>query len=449
MIDSKKNQNLTPTNVAMLILIIALVLRVAYVLTLEINTPIRADAAKYITIAHNLVTHGVYSHSRSENPQPSNFITPGYPLFLASIYYATGNIVKTYNTALIIQAFLGATTVILAYFIALRFLPFWASIAVGVLAAVSPHLIVSTGYLLTETLFAFFLVSSTLALCTALENSSKKQFFVYGILVCCAALIRPVALFLPLIAILPIVLSIDLKINRLQAIVPLALGFILFWAPWAIWSSSIPSPESNAKAVFAYGTYPDFIFKDEKYKGYPYKEDPEFKKMRSDFFYTLKILKQRAQKQPLKYISWYLIGKPTSYWSWSMIQGMGGPYIFPVKKTLYDKIFLANLTYVIMKYLHYFMVAVLFVGSGYYIAHIIRTRSLKALDKAPLVILTILAYATAVHSMLASLPRYSIPFYYFLYLAAAFFLVKFSIYIAKHKTAYAHSLFPGCTKKTE
>lgn len=444
--DSEEDKKFYLINIGIAIFIIALVLRVAYLLTLEINAPIRADSAKYITIAHNLVTHGIYSHSRSENPQPSNFITPGYPFFLTLFYSISKNIVATYNTALAIQALLGALTVMLAYFISLRFLPFWASIVTGVLAAISPHLVVATGYLLTETLFAFFLVLSTLALVVALKNSSKKQFFAYGILIGCAALIRPIALFLPIISILPIVFSRQLKIKRTHAMAALATGFALLWTPWAIWSSTVPSSNSNAKAVFAYGTYPNFIYKNKEYKGYPYKEDPEYNTMRKDFSYTLKILKKRALKQPIKYLNWYLIGKPASYWSWSMIQGMGGPYIYPVKKTLYDKLFLANLTYVFMRHLHPFLVATLFIGLGYLLIHAIRKREIKPLGDEAFVILTILIYATATHSVFASLPRYSIPFQYFLYMAALYFLINFYKFIAKQEFIYRYFGLPWHVK---
>ena len=429
MTDSKQTNSLSPVKVAVVIFIVALTLRMAYVLTLEIDAPIRADAAKYVTIAYNLVASGVYSHERSENPQPNSFITPGYPLYLASLLYLTKDVDATYKISLNIQAFLGALTVLLAYFLALRMLPLWASIVVGVLAAISPHLIVTTGYLLTETLFSFFLILSMLLLVIAIQNPNKKLFFTVGVLVCCAALIRPIAMLLPLVCIWIIIISKQRNIKRPHAVMAVATGFILLWSPWAIWSSIHPATQSNVKGVFAYGTYPDFIYKDTKYKGYPNREDPEYSKMSKDVFYTLNILKERIAEEPFKYMQWYFFWKPVSYWDWSMIQGMGGPFIYPVKKTLYDKSSVVKLTYTIMQYLHYFLIWVMFIGMVYSLLIMIKKKDVTIYGDGMLMVLLVLAYATAVHSLLASLPRYSIPFQYFMYIAALFFLMRLFNYV--------------------
>jgi len=431
MTDTDKTNSPSTVNIGVVIFIIALTLRMAYVLTLEIDSPIRADAAKYMTIAYNLLSHGVYSHERAEAPEPSSFITPGYPMFLTSILAITRDVKSTYNISLNIQALLGAVTVLLAYFLALRILSLRASIVVGVLAAISPHLIISTGYLLTETLFAFFLVLSMLLLVMAIEKPDKRLFFAIGILVSCAALIRPIAMFLPLVCMWIIVISKQSTIKRTHAIAAVALGFIVLWAPWGIWSAAHPTDSSNVKGVFAYGTYPDFIYKDEKLKGYPSREDPEYSKMSTDVFYALNILKERAAEQPLKYAQWYFFGKPVSYWGWSMIQGSGGPFIFPVKKSLYDKSGIVYITFSIMHRLHYFLVWVMFIGVAYSIFTMARTRDFTIFGNPMLMVLLLLSYTTAVHSLLASLPRYSIPFQYFMYIAALFFLTRTFNYLVQ------------------
>jgi 4-amino-4-deoxy-L-arabinose transferase-like glycosyltransferase len=433
MANPENSRLLTPLAIGGIIFVLSLLLRISYVFSLEIDAPIRADAAQYVTIAYNLVNHGVYSPDNSENPQPSSFITPGYPLFLAAIFAITKSINATYHIALFLQAILGAISVYLTFLIALRILPYWASIAAGVFAAISPHLIVSTGYLLTETQFAFFLVSSTFILISAFNNPSKKRFFAYGILVGCAALTRPVALLLPVIAVLPLLMRKEAKINRAQSIALLMLGFIVILSPWYIWSAYHPTTQSNAKTVFAYGTYPDFIYKTEQLKGYPNREDPEFNAMRSDIFYALKILKERAANEPMKYFYWYFVGKPVSYWSWSIIQGMGGPFIYSVKKTFYDKSTLAKITFNFMKYAHFVLVGILLIGIVSTLIFQIKTRSVRWPDQAALFVLLILFYATLIHSLLASLPRYSIPFQYFMYIGSLFYLVQTIKYISRQK----------------
>ena len=69
----------------------ALGLRLTYVETAIADTPFRADTAKYLTIANNLITHGAYSAEKTLPFRPDVFITPGYPLFLASILKLTPN----------------------------------------------------------------------------------------------------------------------------------------------------------------------------------------------------------------------------------------------------------------------------------------------------------------------------------------------------------------------
>jgi len=425
----KNHQLLNPRWLGAYILLLALFLRLGYVLTLEIDVPIRADAAKYVTIAHNLLTNGVYSHYPKDNPEPSSLITPGYPLFLSSILYLTGDINVTYQIALFLQAILSAITVLLAYHIALRFLPLWFSVTAGVLAAISPHLIVAAGYLLSETLFAFFLVISTYVLLLAIETPSKARFLVYGLLMGCTALVRPAALLLPIFTLLPVIFLKDFKMNPRISIIIAAAGFLTLWMPWQVWAPLHAPKATNAEKVFAFGTYPDFTYKNPELRGYPYREDTEYKKMAADFGYALSTLVDRAAEDPVKYFSWYFVGKPTSYWGWSMIQGMGGPFIYPVKKTLYDKSSVAKFTYLSMKLLHYVLISVLFIGLFSAAIYIIATRNLFIFGVPALVTFLIIVYTTLLHTVFAPLPRYSVPFYPFMYTSALFFIY----YFARHQ----------------
>ena len=425
----KNKQLLSPRWLGLYLLFLALFLRVGYVATLEIDTPIRTDSAKYVAIAVNLLKHGVYSYDTTENPQPNSLITPGYPLFLTPFLFLTKNINATYHATIMFQAILGAITVLLAYMISLRLLPAYLAFIIGLLAAISPHFIVTGGYLLSETLFTFLLVLSTYLLISTIEKPTKSKFLIYGLLMGFAALVRPVGLLLPFFTLVPLIFVKDFKIKIRTSVLYTAIGVITFWLPWQTWSPMYAPEATNAEKVFAFGTYPDFTYKTPELRGYPYREDPEYSQMSSDFSYSVETLIDRTTEDPEKYITWYLIGKPLKYWNWSVVQGMGGPFVYPVKKTLYDKSFFARLTYIAMEFIHPFIVAVMFIGILYFILLFMKKRDLSTTEISYAVIATTLVYATLLHMVFVPLPRYSVPFYCFMYMCAFTFIYHFIILI--------------------
>ena len=81
----EQNTQISSRTLAFIIFIAALLLRFAYIASLEIDNPIRADAFNYFTLAYNVVVNGAYSLSTSEPFVSTTYVTPGYPLFLASV----------------------------------------------------------------------------------------------------------------------------------------------------------------------------------------------------------------------------------------------------------------------------------------------------------------------------------------------------------------------------
>jgi hypothetical protein len=233
------------------------------------------------------------------------------------------------------------------------------------------------------------------------------------------------ALLIPLIAGSILLMEKNLMVNRLYCFFCIGLGFALLWTPWQVWSSNQPAGANNLKIVFAYGTYPDFTYKNPNLRGYPDQDDPEFNNMKHSVAHTINILSNRIADDPVKYITWYLIKKPIGYWGWELVQGTGGPFIYPIKKSLYDKSILAKTSLNIMRYVHYILVFLMFAGFLYTIVCIATKRDIYMYETTFLIIFLILAYTTSVHSVLASVPRYSIPFQYFFYICSTYFLTLF------------------------
>src|SRR3989344_1031358 len=72
------------------------------------------DSPGYMTIAKNFVEHSVFSFNNVPPYAPTNFRTPGYPLFLALIYF----IFHSFFPAMLIGALISAFAAPLVYLVA-------------------------------------------------------------------------------------------------------------------------------------------------------------------------------------------------------------------------------------------------------------------------------------------------------------------------------------------
>lgn len=148
---------------------------------------VTADSHLYIALAESLVRgQGLSIHGH-----PTAYVTPGYPLFLATLY-AVG-ISDPLGVGLV-QALLGGVTCVLVGRIADLVGGPRAALWAGLTGAVYPHFIFWTGYVLTETLFVFFVVVSLLNLAWLPVRLSVFRAVGCGLLLGVTALVRPVIL---------------------------------------------------------------------------------------------------------------------------------------------------------------------------------------------------------------------------------------------------------------
>ncbi len=405
---------LMPYSIGWLLILIAgisLILRIGYGLTLENEYPFRADAGKYLTLALNLVNHGIYSLGGSPPLETSTLITPGYPLLLSLILRLTGDLNLTYQAVLVIQAVFGTATAMLSYAIARQcHLPRAAAILAFVLVSFYPHQITSGGLILTESLFTFLMTLATFLLIKGVQEEHSKAWLFAGIILGVAALTRPIAL--------PIGVGIWLtfcfvqpRLEIAKRAIPVAILPLLMYSPWMIFTSIHENPEqvSNAKSVFALGTYPNFTYKTDRYYGFPHREDPNYPKMQESLSFSLSELRHRASLEPIKYLYWYTIGKPLSLWQWDIIQGAGGANIYPIKHSLYNSSALYGHSQTLLKTLHPILVTLAFLTA---VVVLLRSffRHLARRETGLLILAAIFAYIVLAHTIMASLPRFSIPF---------------------------------------
>lgn len=183
-----------------------------------------SDSVLYRGLAESLIQDGRYWF----NDHPTAYVTPGYPLLLAALFAISRG---TLFIGLV-QSLIGAATVVLVADTARRLGGIRAAWVAGIVAAVYPHFLFWTGYVLTETfyLFAFALGTWGLVLVTTTRAPRWWLPLCGGAAWGLAVLVRPNPLIFVMILIIVGLARSDWRRGALLSFV----GFAAFWLPWVI-----------------------------------------------------------------------------------------------------------------------------------------------------------------------------------------------------------------------
>lgn len=432
-----------------LILILGAYLRLSTLNESVVEQPIRGDARSYFFYAVNLQTDGIYSRSGprvfgAAQPAPDAELVPVYPLFVGLTLSDSwkemnmAGVEGSIRPTLLLQSLL-SLLVIVASFVAGRLMAGNAGgLVAALLAALSPHLVNCSIYLLTESLFTTLFAAAFCLVLAGFSGGPKPRYGLYaaaGLLIGMACLTRQAVQYLPyLLALASIYLA---RRSWREATVFLAV-FLVAMGAWQIRNMSIPAtPASFSPMVttIQHGSYPNLMFNNmPQSAGIPYKFDNELPKAKT-LKETLDIIAHRAGQDPLTYLHWYTIGKVSSFFRWktepigsagNSILTSGDIYLYPTPVTPYaDKA--AHVASYLFMYLLYTPCLVLALAAA-----ILGWTPLGAPlwgHHALLVRVTglTLAYATAIHMIGAPFPRYAIPFLPLVYLLAAALLVRLPV----------------------
>jgi len=149
------------------------------------------DSPGYMTIAKNFVEHGVFSFDNASPYIPTNFRTPGYPLFLALIYL----IFHSFIPAMFFGAIIAAFAAPLIYLIAGEIFSEKIAFMAGILSAVEPLGLFLGVSILTEGVFTPVLLFSVYCFIKYLKTSNQKFLWSAGALLGAATLIRPIMFY--------------------------------------------------------------------------------------------------------------------------------------------------------------------------------------------------------------------------------------------------------------
>ena len=213
--------------------IIALSTGVLFTSASDVDARIKAygDSTTYIVPARSFLHDGVFLDGTG---LPMVGRTPGYPAFLATLLWGTGD---NLEAALLIQTAALSSAGVLVYFLAVRlFREKNVALIAAILFAVSPWYAASVGLPMTESLFVTLLIISFLLMhLTCCSSKSRQQMlfaFILGLTVSLAVLVRPVWPLVPLTA-LAVVWGCDFR--RKQAWVMGLVTFVVAAIPIQVW----------------------------------------------------------------------------------------------------------------------------------------------------------------------------------------------------------------------
>jgi len=170
--------------ILILIIIASLIVKIVLIVKYKNNLTLSSDDLNYVKSAVVLVKRGIYIfHNLNE---PTVFVTPVYPFFLALVFKLFGTGFAGLQAARIIQAVISSVTILLVYLIAGKLFNKNVALLAAFLVAFYVPNIVTVGYMLTETLFTMLLCLLLYLACCS-QKSQKKPGFVFfrSALGCC------------------------------------------------------------------------------------------------------------------------------------------------------------------------------------------------------------------------------------------------------------------------
>jgi 4-amino-4-deoxy-L-arabinose transferase-like glycosyltransferase len=410
-------------------------MRVDAALNTVVDRPFRNDAKDYVSYSYNWSHYGVYSRQTSwlSNQPPQHIVAdalrqPGYPAYLR-LFLAEAPDLPFVNRVMLSQACIGIALMVLVFFLARYLLGTAAALGVMLGVAISPHLIVTENFLLSETLYAFLVavvVAMALITCRSVERLPKvSAALATGALFGLSCLVRPTLEHALLLLLLGVIALPQLRAYRMQ-LAYVTIAFVLVMAPWwirnlhAIGHLSDPTLLIN---TLHHGSYPGFMYEgDPQSLAHPYHFDPRTPEVEASLSSVLAEIARKFAAHPGTYLWWYLAGKVAFFFDWDILDGFADVFTYPESASPYYSDPLFVLTHDAMFYLHWPLVIAGLLGAA-----LAWTRLGAVLSETRLIgvrlVSGVLVYALLVHMIGAPYPRYSIPFRPLQFILAAYAIV--------------------------
>lgn len=280
------------------ILLLAAYLRIDFLRSVAHEMP--HDSINYDLMVRQLLEKGIYAYN---DTGPNALVTPGYPLFMAMIYWlASYQLNDPLPWIRMVQVLLSLLSIWMMYSITRRLSNAAGGLVVAFLSAIYPPFVWANGAILTEVLGIFLFLGYVWAQIRAFLVPTVLSALTSGVLLGLTVLVRPE--FLPLIAV-SYLFYWAWKKNTKEVLKLFALslvGLVLVLMPWWI-RNAVTLDEWVLTATqanpFKAGTYP--------YKNYSDGLVDEAGKTEMEV--ALERLKTGFSTQPWVFAKWYTLGK--------------------------------------------------------------------------------------------------------------------------------------------
>lgn len=211
------------------LLAVAMLLRVVWAALVPV-IPV-SDGNAYDTFARTLAASGVFGWNAN---QPFSFWPPGTSLLYAALFRGFGT---HYGVIISLNLVLSAGLIVLAMRVATRFYGARCAVYSGWVLALWPTLIMFTTVLASELPF-LVLVTAALDVWTIPKRAALAHGVLAGALLGCAALVRPVALALPVIFGAAFLLERGLSrlalLEQVRLVIPALVAMACVISPWTL-----------------------------------------------------------------------------------------------------------------------------------------------------------------------------------------------------------------------
>ncbi|HPC99785.1 MAG TPA: glycosyltransferase family 39 protein [Acetivibrio sp.] len=381
------------------IILISFIIKLVLIFIYQNRLTLASDDLNYVKSAVVLIKRGIYTfHNLNE---PTVFVTPTYPFFLALVFRVFGYSLRGMQAVRIIQAVFSCVTILLTYLIAKELFNERVGLLASFFVAFYIPNIITVGFVLTETLFTMLLCLLIYLSLSFAKRPNNARSAVLGVLWAVITLCRPT------IALYPVMLFIYLFWEKRLKIVEMAkMGGIMFttfsviMSPWWVrnymeYGEFIPLAASSGNP-FLQGTYVNYEQTPENIVYYKLgknafetnKTETEVAKMR---------IKQEFKRDFARYLKWYTIDKAWMLW---------GTVFY------WKRFFKIPSEYVI--FCHYVLIYSALCGTL-----ILLFKNLKKYS----LIMMLLLYYTAVHCVYMAFDRYAFPLIPLVTIISSYFFI--------------------------
>jgi 4-amino-4-deoxy-L-arabinose transferase-like glycosyltransferase len=310
----------------------------------EAFTMPKGDGINYEVMVKQLLKTGVYAY---RDKVPNAAITPGYPVFLAGVYAASGKTTRPtgdnggpYRLIYWLQLAFAAGSIVLTYLIGAELFGRTPGLIAAVLLALFPPMQQSALKLLTEPLGMVLFLGYVYVQIVAMRRDRWWQWLIAGLLFGAAVMVRPSFATVGIVPLLYVLVTRrDWRRWLVQAVL-LAAGFALVVSPWVVRNVQVMhrpivlADHTGDPLLAGIDPYHYELGWKYRYSGPTYQDYMKHHPMASGPYapaydmtndeYAMKALGKMFQENPAGTIEWFTIGKLRSMFT-RLWEGGTGP----------------------------------------------------------------------------------------------------------------------------